>query len=73
LLEIFVEADQLVVRNNISTKLHSEKSSGLGLQNIHRRYELLTNKTVVVNNDDEYFTVIIPLIQKDDASTDHRR
>jgi hypothetical protein len=73
LLEIFVEADQLIVRNNISPKLHPERSAGLGLQNIHRRYELLTNKKVVINNDDEYFTVIIPLIKQDDTSTDHRR
>lgn len=73
LLEVFVEADQLVVRNNISPKLHPEKSAGLGLQNIHKRYELLTNKTVVLHNDDEYFTVIIPLIKNDDTNTDHRR
>jgi ligand-binding sensor domain-containing protein len=73
LLEVFVDANQLVVRNNISSKLHAEKSAGLGLQNIHKRYQLLTNKTVVVSNDDEYFTVIIPLIQQDDTSTDHRR
>lgn len=73
LLEVFVEADQLVVRNNISPKIRPEKSAGLGLQNIHKRYQLLTNKTVVVSNDDEYFTVIIPLIQQDDTSSDHRR
>lgn len=74
LLEIFVEADQLVVRNNINPRLHPEKSAGLGLQNIRRRYELLTKKTVVISNDDEYFTVIIPLIKQADAtSTDHRR
>jgi len=73
LLEIFVDAGQLVVRNNISPKLHPEKSAGLGLQNIHKRYELLTRKKVIVNNDDEFFTVIIPLIKQDDTSTDHRR
>ncbi len=73
LLEIFIEADQLVVRNNINPKLHPEKSAGLGLQNIHKRYQLLTNKSVAVSKDDDYFTVIIPLIKQDDTSTDHRR
>jgi ligand-binding sensor domain-containing protein len=73
-LDIFVEADQLIVRNNINPKLHPERSAGLGLQNIRKRYELLTKKAVVVSNDDEFFTVIIPLIKKADGTdTDHRR
>jgi hypothetical protein len=74
LLEIFIEADQLVVRNNITPKLHPEKSAGLGLQNIQKRYELLTKKSVIITNDDEYFTIIIPLIKIDNGnSADYRR
>jgi ligand-binding sensor domain-containing protein len=74
LLEIFIEADQLVVRNNINLKLHPEKSGGLGLQNIQKRYELLTKKSVMISNDDEYFTVIIPLIKNANGThTDNRR
>ncbi len=74
LLEIFVEAYQLIVRNNLNPKLHAEKSAGMGLQNIRKRYELLTKKTVVISNDDEYYTVIIPLILKTDGeNTDNRR
>jgi len=74
LLEIFIEAGQLIVRNNINPKLQSEKSAGLGLQNIQKRYALLTGKAVIISNDNDYFTVIIPLIKKSDAtSTDHRR
>jgi ligand-binding sensor domain-containing protein len=73
-LDIFVEAGQLIIRNNINPKLHPEKSAGLGLQNIQKRYELLTKKTVVISNDDEFFTVIIPLIKKtDDTDIDYRR
>jgi ligand-binding sensor domain-containing protein/uncharacterized membrane-anchored protein YhcB (DUF1043 family) len=71
--EIFIEGDQLVVRNNINPKLQPEKSGGLGLQNIQKRYELLTGKTVMISNDDEYFTVIIPLIkQANGTHTDYR-
>jgi len=73
-LDVFVEAHQLIVRNNLNPKIYPEKSSGLGLQNIQKRYELLTRKNVVISNDDEYFTVIIPLISKTDGkSTDNRR
>jgi ligand-binding sensor domain-containing protein len=74
LLEIFLEQEQLVVRNNINPKLHPEKSGGLGLQNIQKRYELLTKKTVMISNDDEFFTVIIPVIKKANGThTDNRR
>ncbi|HEX6914200.1 MAG TPA: two-component regulator propeller domain-containing protein [Chitinophagaceae bacterium] len=73
-LKIFVEAGQLVVRNNINPKLHPERSAGLGLQNIRRRYELLTKRPVVITADEEYFTVVVPLIKlSDDKGTDHRR
>jgi ligand-binding sensor domain-containing protein/uncharacterized membrane-anchored protein YhcB (DUF1043 family) len=69
LLEVFVEADQLIVRNNINPKMHPEQSSGLGLQNIKKRYELLTKKSVVISNDNEYYTVIIPLILNTDGKS----
>lgn len=73
-LDIFIEAGQLIVRNNINPKLHPEKSAGLGLQNIQKRYELLTKKSVAISNDNEFFTVIIPLIKREnDTDTDHRR
>jgi ligand-binding sensor domain-containing protein/uncharacterized membrane-anchored protein YhcB (DUF1043 family) len=73
LLDIFIEAEQLVVRNSINPKLHPEKGGGLGLQNIQKRYELLARKTVIITNDDEYFTVIIPVIKKANGThTDNR-
>jgi ligand-binding sensor domain-containing protein/uncharacterized membrane-anchored protein YhcB (DUF1043 family) len=74
LLEVFIEADQLIIRNNVNTKLHPEKSAGLGLQNIYKRYQLLAKKSVIVSKDDAYFTVIIPLIKKTNGKdTDNRR
>jgi LytS/YehU family sensor histidine kinase len=57
-----VENDHLFVRNNLQKKSSVELSSGIGLQNIKRRYDFLTTKKVLVEDDENYFTVKIPLL-----------
>lgn len=56
--------DCLAVRNNINKKMQPEKRSGLGLQNIQKRYALLQVKKVAIESDDKFFTVKVPLIKK---------
>jgi ligand-binding sensor domain-containing protein len=64
-IKLYIENDeQLVVCNNINKKFNQEKGSSMGLQNIQKRYQLLRGKTVIVKNDDKFFTVKIPLIKK---------
>ena len=63
-IEIYIdEENYLVVHNNINKKLQPEKSSSMGLQNIQKRYALLSNKHVIIEQTEQYFTVKIPLIQ----------
>jgi LytS/YehU family sensor histidine kinase len=64
-IDLFINGEeQLIIRNNISKKINPEKGSSMGLQNIQKRYQLLIRKTVVVENDNIFFTVKIPLIKK---------
>ena len=72
-IKLFIENNEhLVVCNNINKKFNQEKGSSMGLQNIRKRYQLLRGKTVVVKNDDKFFTVKIPLIKNENnKSTDH--
>src|SRR5205814_7634536 len=57
-ISLFInDKEELLIRNNINKKLHAEKGSSMGLQNIQKRYELLTGKPVIVGNDDNFFTV----------------
>ncbi len=56
--------NQLVIKNNINPKITREPGTGTGLQNIIKRYSLLSNKPVIVNNDGTYFTVILPILHK---------
>jgi LytS/YehU family sensor histidine kinase len=57
--------DQIVVGNRIQKKWNDDKSSGIGLKNLNSRYQLLFAKDIIVENDGLYFTVKLPLINKD--------
>jgi len=59
-----VDSNCIAVINNINKKMQPERRSGLGLQNIQKRYELLLRKKVIIENDEKFFTVKIPLIKK---------
>jgi sensor histidine kinase YesM len=61
-IEIFTRDENLVVRNNLQPKDNNENGSGLGLKNIQSRFAFLTDRPVIIEKDDNYFTVIIPLI-----------
>jgi len=62
-VELYIENEYLVVKNNVKKKLQEEKGSRMGLQNIQKRYELISRKSVIIEKDDEYFTVKIPLLK----------
>jgi LytS/YehU family sensor histidine kinase len=54
----------LAISNNINKKIQAETGSGLGLQNIQKRYALLQVEKVSIEEDESFFTVKIPLIKK---------
>jgi LytS/YehU family sensor histidine kinase len=57
------EDDYLVVANGLRLKTNPlEESSGLGLSNIQKRYEFLSDKPVVISQSDAAFTVKIPIL-----------
>ncbi|MFM9947137.1 MAG: two-component regulator propeller domain-containing protein [Saprospiraceae bacterium] len=64
----------LVVSNNLQRKMTAEKSTGFGLQSIARRYELLTDSKIIIEETADTFRVRIPLIKNGkDESANHRR
>ncbi len=52
----------LIIYNKRNPKIKPEISSGMGLQHIQKRYQLLTQKTIIIEKTDTYFKVSIPLI-----------
>lgn len=52
----------LVVQNRIERKTQAVKHTGFGLQNIHKRYALLSKRPVIILMDENIFVVKLPLI-----------
>jgi two-component system LytT family sensor kinase len=63
-IKIFESNGLLVVENNLQPKQIVKKSSGVGLDNIRQRYNLLTDKKVSINQEADSFAVAIPMLTK---------
>ncbi len=64
-LYITVEAEEYVtVKNTLQPKSMSEPSTQFGLSTISRRYQLLTDKKVIVKKNTDTFVVQVPIIKK---------
>jgi two-component system, LytTR family, sensor kinase len=64
-INIFTEDDQLLIlQNNLQRKEVNEmESTQFGLSNISQRYEFLTHKPIVIQENEKYFTVKLPIIK----------
>lgn len=60
-LRIYEEGNQLIIENNLQKK-QITGSSGVGLQNIASRYQLLTDRKMSITEDDTHFKVQIPIL-----------
>ena len=63
-IKIYEDNGYLVVLNNLQPKQIVKKSSGVGLENIKQRYQLLSRKNVIINQRAEDFAVAIPMLTK---------
>ncbi|WP_308993281.1 2TM domain-containing protein [Mariniflexile litorale] len=63
-IKIYEVGDSLVVENNLQPKQIVKKSSGVGLNNIMQRYDLLTTKKININKEASRFSVAIPMLTK---------
>lgn len=63
-ITILIEDDYLVVINPLKPRSEIEgiQSTGIGLANIKKRYQLLTQSPVQIGKDEGVFTVKIPLL-----------
>ena len=72
-LDVFVsiKEEHLVVENKIQRKSSQLSSTKLGLLNIERRYELISNKLPIVKNDGMTFSVSLPLLHYSDHKEEY--
>lgn len=63
-IRIFVDGDYLAIQNVLQKKEVLQDRQGVGLQNIVNRYGIITNRNVVIEQDEKNFTVKIPILTK---------
>jgi LytS/YehU family sensor histidine kinase len=61
-IKVSAEGATLVVENNIQSREKAESSTGVGLENIRKRYAMLTEKKPVITQSENSFRVRIPLL-----------
>jgi len=62
-ISIHANGDEMItVTNNLQPRWVSEPSSKIGLENIRKRYELISGKDVIVRNTGTHFEVSLPLL-----------
>lgn len=61
-VSIYVEDDYLVVRNNLQLKAFVETSNKQGLTSMISLYRFLSDKPVLIEPTEEFYTIRIPLI-----------
>ncbi len=61
-IRIYEEGNCLVIENNYQKKEVLQHSQGVGLQNIISRYHIVTNRQVVIEQNDKIFRVKLPLL-----------
>ena len=63
IIEISIEENRIVVKNNLQLKSSlSEESTGIGLSNIRKRYELLSSEPIEIEESLSSFIVRLPLL-----------
>lgn len=60
---IFIDENHLVVENKIQPKSTSVDSTGNGLPNLNKRYEMLMGKSIGITKTNNIFSVKLPLIK----------
>ncbi|MEX0968421.1 MAG: two-component regulator propeller domain-containing protein [Bacteroidia bacterium] len=63
-IEIFsTNNHHLIIRNTLQKKQKPERSTGIGLENIRKRYGMMTSEEILIAGEGNHFTVSIPLIE----------
>ena len=63
-ISIYEKGTYLIIENNVNPKEAIGKSTKVGLQNIADRYGLITQKGVIIENNNKTFKVSLPLLYK---------
>lgn len=63
-IKISLQQDFLQIHNPLQPKQHKATSNGVGLANLGKQWLFLTGKNIDVNQDEQQFTIRLPLIRE---------
>jgi sensor histidine kinase YesM len=63
IVTITMKGDDLIIQNGLKKKPLRKISSKIGLQNLQERYKLITNRQVVISEDEKDFIVKLPVLK----------
>lgn len=66
LLEIYPNGEYLIIRNQIHKRRDATEGTRLGLLNLSVRFKLLKKRDIQINQDENYFTVKLPILKNED-------
>jgi two-component system, LytTR family, sensor kinase len=69
MIDLFIEGDKLIVKNNLQRKNQVQEGTGVGLENIKNRYQLVSKKDVDIIVTSQSFMVALPLLDIDKIFT----
>ncbi len=69
MIDLFIEGDKLIVKNNLQRKNQVQEGTGVGLENIKNRYQLVSQKDVAIIITAQSFMVALPLLNIDKVFT----
>ena len=61
--KIFIEESQVIVSNSKVNGSQKGSFSGTGLSNLRKRYELLSNREITIEESKETFDIRLPLLK----------
>ena len=64
LLEIYHNDEFLIIRNQINKRRDATEDTGIGLLNLSIRFKILKKRDIQINQDENYFTVKLPILNK---------
>lgn len=63
IISIKQDGDKLLISNNKTKKVISNANNGIGLENIIRQYQFLTDQQVKIIDSKDYFEVSLPILK----------
>lgn len=70
-IRIYEEGNSLVIENNFQKKEVFQHRQGVGLQNIISRYNIVTNRKVVIEQNEKIFRVKLPVLTQKITVMEH--